>query len=788
MKVVYWNIRGISKSKAIKRLRKIVRVHSPDLLWISEPMIHFSNSFCTRLRLRHMSNEAIHNATDSRKGNIWLMWKSSLPRPTVLASSSQAITIQVDNSLITGVHAHVLTTNRRDLWDQLIDSHSTGIKYTWCNNQIGQRRILCKLDRAFYNSAWTDSYGIWSFKALTRAKSDHSPLVGSTASIPKPRNSPFRFQNMWLSHNNFLETTKHSWDAPIVAGNRATRFAYKLKRLKDHLKEWNTNVFGDISIKMRELEGVVNQAMHDSDGDPENLDKLSHLLHSQRELDTVSSQYDIFMGQKAKVKWIAEGDRNTAYLHSMVKIRRNTNQILNITDDEGHRWSSQPDIKASIVKHYEKKFTKTLSIPNPSLLSVIPRNIFDLKEKVSDLIVDGYWSIPSDVASNLYSAGINPGSLPSLSLEADTLVWKPSLDGCYSISNGVEIFRDKFQNLRWPAKIWRQCIHPKRSATAWKILSGCCATDARIQSRGILLASRCNLCQSNFEDDNHLFWDCSFVTDIWGWILELFGFIRPVTPLNFMNLVDCAKNRSDAIQDLWTAAITYVITEVWLQRNSCIFENKRASQHRVKQMILAHFFECSILMKGNMHNRVDDLMIFNTLKINTRPATTKTILECFWIPPAVNQLKIGCDGCSRGNPGRAGAGIVLRGHNGSTLGAMAVGLGTCNNFVAEVLAVILGLEWAIELGWTNIWVTSDSQAAIRCFTNNKVPWFVFARWNAIKEGITIIFSFVFRETNFAADTMSKRGVNLPLGTKELFDHRPNFLAVEKSDSCYYRFS
>ncbi|OVA06545.1 Ribonuclease H domain [Macleaya cordata] len=940
---------GISSS-----LKQIVRIHSPDLIWISEPMIHFSNSFCTRLRLRMMSTDAIHNSTNTRKGNIWLLWKDSLPRPVVISSSTQAISVEVDNSIVTGVHAHVLTINRRDLWNQLIpisqlnkpwlligdfnavlridekkggllpkanamsdfwecvntcnliESQSTGIKYTWCNNQIGHRRILCKLDRAFFNSAWSNHFGNWSIKALTRSKSDHSPLVGSTTSIPKPHNAPFRFQKMWLTHTKFLDTTKHSWDTPIAAGNKATRFAYKLKRLKEHLKWWNINVFGDINQKMQNLEKVVHQAMQESDDDPDNLDKLSHLLQSQRDLDVISSQYDTFIGQKAKIKWINEGERNTRYLHTSIKVRRNNNQILQIIDDDGRMWSSQPDIKANIVKHYEEKFKKTRSDNVPSLLTVIPKsisaqdntildtippkaegglglvrleilnkallsklmwriytskenwakflrakfqsrcgnwinyykqssiwgglrwaisnmkdhlgwiigdgksinlwsdtwcstvpiadmidldsNILHLKGKVSDLIVDGIWSIPLNVADILNSAGININSLPPPSMDNDTLVWKPSLDGCYSVSNGINLYREKLQKPAWPAKIWRHCIHPKRSVIAWKILSGCCATDARIQSRGIQLASRCFLCHSDGEDDRHIFWDCKFVVDIWTWVIDLFGFRRPLDPLNFNNLVECATNRSAAIQDLWTAAITYVITEVWLHRNSCVFENKRTSSHRVKQKILANFLECSILMKSDMHNRVSDLMIFSSLKIIPRPVVSSVIHECFWIPPAIDQLKIGCDGCSRGNPGNAGAGIVLRDHRGSTLGAMAVGLGICTNFVAEVLAILLGLEWAKNLGWTNIWVTSDSQAAIRCFIDNKVPWFILTRWNSVKEGIRTSFSFVFRETNFAADTMSKRGAYLPLGTKESFDYRPTFLSVENPDSCYYRFS
>ncbi|OVA19416.1 Ribonuclease H domain [Macleaya cordata] len=189
-----------------------------------------------------------------------------------------------------------------------------------------------------------------------------------------------------------------------------------------------------------------------------------------------------------------------------------------------------------------------------------------------------------------------------------------------------------------------------------------------------------------------------------------------------------------------------------------------------------------------MHNRVEDLMIFNSLKITPRPVKATRVLQCFWFLPDFNQVKLGCDGCSSGNPGPGGAGVIIRDHAGNTIGAMSVGLGICTNFVAKILAIILGLEWASSRGWSNIWVTSDSQSAINRFAEDKVPWFILPRWKNVKRNLTIKFSSVYRETNFAVDTLSKRGAALTLGTKDCYDDRPSFLAFENPDSFYFRFS
>ncbi|XP_075107012.1 uncharacterized protein LOC142179994 [Nicotiana tabacum] len=48
-----------------------------------------------------------------------------------------------------------------------------------------------------------------------------------------------------------------------------------------------------------------------------------------------------------------------------------------------------------------------------------------------------------------------------------------------------------------------------------------------------------------------------------------------------------------------------------------------------------------------------------------------------WIKPPQNQLKINVDGCSKSNPGSAGAGGILRDHTGHMIMAFATYLGNC---------------------------------------------------------------------------------------------------------------
>jgi len=70
---------------------------------------------------------------------------------------------------------------------------------------------------------------------------------------------------------------------------------------------------------------------------------------------------------------------------------------------------------------------------------------------------------------------------------------------------------------------------------------------------------------------------------------------------------------------------------------------------------------------------------------------------------------IAFDGASKGNPGQAGAGAVLRADDGRMICKLREGLGiaTCN--AAEYRALILGMKYALMKGFTNIRVLGDSK-------------------------------------------------------------------------------
>ena len=79
-----------------------------------------------------------------------------------------------------------------------------------------------------------------------------------------------------------------------------------------------------------------------------------------------------------------------------------------------------------------------------------------------------------------------------------------------------------------------------------------------------------------------------------------------------------------------------------------------------------------------------------------------------WDCPLMDWNKINFDGASKGNPGFAGCGIIIRNENGDRMGGMAIPICIQANHVAKANATLYGLIYAKSLNLNNIWLEGDS--------------------------------------------------------------------------------
>jgi ribonuclease HI len=135
---------------------------------------------------------------------------------------------------------------------------------------------------------------------------------------------------------------------------------------------------------------------------------------------------------------------------------------------------------------------------------------------------------------------------------------------------------------------------------------------------------------------------------------------------------------------------------------------------------------------------------------------------------AAPQHTMAFDGCSKGNPGRAGAGAVIY-HNEVEIWADSKFVGTKEtNNVAEYSGLIMGLHEALRRNITHLTVLGDSELIIKQMNKQyavksaNIKAYHDMAASLAKQFASIQFKHVYRNHNTRADELSNLGLELAL--------------------------
>ena len=134
--------------------------------------------------------------------------------------------------------------------------------------------------------------------------------------------------------------------------------------------------------------------------------------------------------------------------------------------------------------------------------------------------------------------------------------------------------------------------------------------------------------------------------------------------------------------------------------------------------------------------------------------------------PKSKRLLINSDGAAVPNPGPAGIGAILRNDKGVVVAEISKYIGPSTNNKAEFLALIAGLEKALELGAEHVDINSDSELIVRQIEGkyrSKVMKQLFDQVvSLLGEFKSYTVQHIPREQNKEADALSKRALRLKL--------------------------
>ncbi|KAJ9545220.1 hypothetical protein OSB04_024927 [Centaurea solstitialis] len=216
---------------------------------------------------------------------------------------------------------------------EVFDLRYTGIQHTWCQKPKEEAGLKRKLDRVMANIAFTSSFSNASVKFLPRRLSDHSPSLLTFKGGVRRKKWGFKFDNFITENARFLPIVMECWKTN-VEGSFMFRVTQKLKLLKQPLRHLR-NSYGDLAVRTSKVKHELDVIQLAVDLDPFN-DALKEDLKALRvAYQQARKNEEVSASQRAKVKWLREGDSNTRFFHMVVKEKRYAQQVHSIRNSCG---------------------------------------------------------------------------------------------------------------------------------------------------------------------------------------------------------------------------------------------------------------------------------------------------------------------------------------------------------------------------------------------------------------------------------------------------------------------
>ncbi|GKV49437.1 hypothetical protein SLEP1_g56187 [Rubroshorea leprosula] len=206
----------------------------------------------------------------------------------------------------------------------LVDIRLTNKRFTWYRPDGSS---VSWLDRFLMTEEMYSLGCEWVQQGLKRTVSDHCAVI--------------------------LKTSK--WRELEVEGYAGYRCKQKLKLLKEFLKGWNRDVFGDVEAQLAKATAMVEKIdKRNEDFELEEFE-VSQRQEGVQEIWDVLSKKEAIWRQKSRCNWAQLGDVNTRFFHNTANGKRAQNNILGLSCDG--RWVEEPKlVKREVAKYFSALF------------------------------------------------------------------------------------------------------------------------------------------------------------------------------------------------------------------------------------------------------------------------------------------------------------------------------------------------------------------------------------------------------------------------------------------------
>ena len=126
---------------------------------------------------------------------------------------------------------------------------------------------------------------------------------------------------------------RERWPNYEVQGGGMYIFKEKLKKLKVDLKVWNKEIFGNVNQLGEGLQKRINELDIKDEENELDMYEREERRSLLADLNKNLFKQEAIWKQKARQKWLKQGDLNTKFFHTSVKWRRAKNELHGVLEN-----------------------------------------------------------------------------------------------------------------------------------------------------------------------------------------------------------------------------------------------------------------------------------------------------------------------------------------------------------------------------------------------------------------------------------------------------------------------
>ncbi|XP_059295412.1 uncharacterized protein LOC132048740 [Lycium ferocissimum] len=312
----------------------------------------------------------------------------------------------------------------------------------------------------------------------------------------------------------------------------------------------------------------------------------------------------------------------------------------------------------------------------------------------------------------------------------DSCIWTFTNDGSFSTAFAREITKDK-----------------KNKMTLLSI-------------SGTKMASICNCCANpQNETADHVFMKGEVAEKIWRFFANPVAIKIQRGSMNQLMWSWWATERSNALHKTICSILPmYINWELWKRRGASRYGQKSYS---INNIIYHVNFQVKILLYKHFTQVKLHLAWKDICVLADNYSAPVSCFPVYWSKPQGLQVKINTDGSSIKEKKKAGAGGIIRDHEGRMILAFTQSIGYCSNNEAEIKAAQIGLYYCSTLGLKNVILEMDSKLIVDMIIEIRKPsWKFQHKIEGIQSRLNMLEGVAhhcYREANSVVDILSKEG-------------------------------